>query len=192
MAKSCGDSSTSRLSRLYQASAVTTVAETLFLLLLGASAVALHSSLRLPLRLPGHNGLVWISLLMIGRLISQRRWAATTSSASAAAFSLLPILGFEDPLVPITYIIPGIVIDLGFMLSVRLTISPWTIALIGAAAYATKPLIRLLASAGSGFPYPSFAAGIAFPIALHALFGAIGAVAAILFLGLIRRARNPG
>jgi hypothetical protein len=108
MTKSDGNSSTNRLLKLYRDNDVTGVAEILFLVLLGASAVVLQSSLRLPLRLPGHNGLIWISLLMIGRLVSQRRWAATISSVSAATFSLFPILGFDDPFVPLAYVIPGI------------------------------------------------------------------------------------
>lgn len=192
MAKSDGSSSTNRLSKLYRDSTVTGVAEILFLVLLGASAVVLQSTLRLPLRLPGHNGLVWISLLMVGRLISQRPWAATISSVSAATFSLFPILGFDDPFVPLTYAIPGIVIDLGFRLSGRLTVSAWIVILLGAAAHATKPLIRLIVVLGSGFPFPSLETGLVTPVAFHLLFGAAGAIAALLFLGLIRRARKPG
>jgi len=183
MAKTNGVSLTSRLSKLYQTSAV---AETVFLILLGVLAVALHAYLRLPIKVPGHNGLFWMALLIFGRLASRRRWAATLSATSAAAISLLPILGFKDPLTPITFLIPGIVIDLGFRLPPRYVVSMLAIALIGAAAHTTKPLAKLLVSVGSGPPYPSLAAGIAYPIALHGLFGAIGAIVAVLSLKLIR------
>jgi hypothetical protein len=124
---------------------------------------------------------------MVGRLASQRRWATTTASASAAAFSLLPAMGFKDPLDTLTFFLAGIVIDVGSGLSNRAGPSAWTAALLGAAAHASKPLIRLLYLPLSGTPYPSLAAGIAYPIVLHALFGATGAVAAVLLLKLIRR-----
>jgi len=185
MDKSHGGSWTSRLLKLSQNKSVVFATEIVFLLLIGVTAVALHSVLRYPLKLHGRHGLELIGLLMAGRLVSQRRWAATTSSVGAAAFSLLPIMGFKDPLVHITYLIPGIVIDLGFMLSPR---SVWFIGLLGAAAHVTKPVLRLLVA---GFPFPAFVTGTAYPIALHTLFGAIGAIAATLALKLIRRPDRP-
>ncbi|MFQ5922103.1 MAG: hypothetical protein ACE5M4_04610 [Anaerolineales bacterium] len=175
---------TSRLSKLFQTSAA---AETIFLVVLGVLAVTLHAYLRLPIKVPGHNGLVWIGLLMVGRLVSRRRWAATISSTSAAATSLLPVMGFKDPLDAVTFLIPGIVLDLGFMLSPRFVVSLWAIALLGAIAHATKPVAKLLVSVGSGFPFPSLVAGVAYPLSLHALFGAAGAILALISLKLGRR-----
>ena len=184
MAKSLGVSVTSRLSKLFRTS---TAAETIFLIGLGVLAVTLHATLRLPIKVPGHNGLLWIGLLMIGRLVSQRRWAATVSSTSAAVTSVLPIMGFKDPIDAVAFLIPGIVLDLGFRLSPRLVVSLWAIALLGAVAHATKPVVKLLVSLGSGFPYPAFMAGVAYPLSLHALFGASGAILAAISLKLIRR-----
>ncbi|MEE9215932.1 MAG: hypothetical protein V3U32_00710 [Anaerolineales bacterium] len=174
---------TSRLSKLYRTNAI---AETLFLVFLGVVGVSVHAYLRWPLKVPGHNGLVWIALLMIGRLVSQRRWAATISSASAAAISLLPVMGFKDPLNTITFLIPGIVIDLGFLVSPRLVVSLWALALLGAFAHVTKPVAKLFVSLGSGFPYPSLIAGVFYPLSLHALFGAAGAILAAISVRLVR------
>jgi hypothetical protein len=152
--------------------------------------VALHASLRLPVKLPGHKGLLLIGLLMVGRLASQRRWASSTASASAGVIALLPALGFKDILDPLTFFLAGIVIDIGFGRSDRASSSVWTIALLGAVAHLTKPLTRLIYLPLTGTPYPSLVNGIAYPIALHALFGATGAVAAVFLLRLIRRPRK--
>jgi hypothetical protein len=84
---------------------------------------------------------------------------------------------------------PGSVIDLGYMLSSRITVSAWIVILLGAAAHATKPLIRLIVVMGSGFPFPSLETGILVPVGFHLLFGAI---IALLFLGLLRRGRKSG
>ena len=188
MEKSHGGSLINRLSRLYRTSAAT---ETLFLVLLGVVGVTLHAYLRLPIKVPGHNGLLWIALLMVGRLVSRRRWAASISSTSAAAISLLPVMGFKDPLDTITLLIPGIVIDLGFMVSPRIVVSLLALALVGAFAHATKPIAKLLVSVGTGFPYPSLIAGILYPLSLHALFGAAGAILAAISVRLIGRGDKP-
>lgn len=176
-----GGSLTSRLSKLSQNKTGAFAIEIVFLLLLGVSAVALQSALRYPFKLHGRHGLELIGLLMTGRLISRRRWAATTSSVGAAAFSLLPFLGFKDPMRHITFLLPGIIIDLGFMLSARSVILT---ALLGAAAHVSKPIFRLIAA---GFAYSSLADGVLFPIVLHMLFGGIGATAASLASRALRR-----
>jgi len=188
MENSHGGSLTSRLSRLYRTSVA---AEALFLILLGVVGVALHAYLRLPIKVPGHNGLLWIALLMVGRLVSQRRWAASISSTSAAAISLLPVMGFKDPLDTITLLIPGVVIDLAFLISPRLLASLVALALVGAFAHATKPIAKLIVSAGTGFPYPSLIAGILYPLSLHALFGAAGAILAAISVRLVSRDDKP-
>jgi hypothetical protein len=146
--------------------------------------VTLHAYLRLPLKVPGHKGLIWITVLMIGRLVSQRRWAATVTSSSAAATSLIPIMGFKDPIDTFAFLISGFVLDLGFILSPRLVLSLWGVAVLGAFAHATKPMSKYLASVGTGLPFPSMITGLAYPLLLHGLFGAIGAIAAALFLKL--------
>ena len=187
MAKSDGVSLTNQLSRRFRTSAA---AETVFLLGLGVLAVTLLAYLRLPLKIPGHKGLIWIGLLMVGRLVSHRRWAATTTSASAAATSLLPIMGFKDPLDTVVLLISGFVLDLGYLLSPRLVVSIWGVALLGALTHAVKPIAKVLVSAGSGFPYPSLITGLAYPLALHALFGAAGAILAVISIRLLRRGKK--
>lgn len=183
MEKSHGGSLTSRLSRLYRTNAA---AETIFLIGIGVLAVTLHAYLRLPIKVPGHKGLIWIGLLMAGRLISQRRWAATTTSAGAAVSSLLPIMGFKEPVDTAVFLISGIVVDLGFLLSPRLVVSLLGVSLLGAFAHSTKPVAKILISLGTGFPYPSLLAGILYPLSLHALFGAAGAILASISTRRIR------
>ena len=53
-------------------------AELIGLPLLGALAVVLHAGVDLSLKLPGHQGLAWMALLMFGRSLSGDRHAATT------------------------------------------------------------------------------------------------------------------
>lgn len=184
MTKSDGASLTSRLSRLYRTNAAI---ETAFLISLGVLAVTVHAYLRLPIKVPGHKGLFWIGLLIVGRLLSKRPWAATTTSTSAAITSLLPAMGFKDPLDTVAFFISGLVVDAGFRIAPRLVVSLWGIALIGAVAHSTKPLAKLVVSGGSLFTYQSLLSGVAYPLTLHALFGAAAALIAALAVRQFRR-----
>lgn len=189
MNRTTGDSLRNRALRLFQTSAA---AETIFLILLGAGAVALHAALRLPVKLPGHKGVLYIGMLMIGRLITTRPWSASTASASAGAVSLIPVLGFKDPLDPLTFFLAGLLIDVGFRYVRVDGRSIWSVALFGAVAYATKPLARSLYLPLTGTAYPSLINGILYPLGLHLLFGASGAVAAALLLSIVRRSKTDG
>ena len=146
----------------------------LFLLLLGVGTVVLPAILRLPLKLPGHHGVEWMALLMIGRTTSRYRWAASVSSAGAGLTALLPIWGSDDPILWLTYLLPGLVIDAGMPLVRRWGESLWSLAVLAGLAHGTKPLLRLAVGAIFGWPYGSLLGGVIYPLALHIVFGAIG------------------
>ncbi len=158
-----------------------------FLLSLGLAAVVLHAVWDRDLQLPGHHGLEWIALLVIGRTNSRFRWAATASCVGAAAISPLPMWGFGDPFMPLIYFLPGPVIDLGWRLAGRYQDKLWLLAPLCALAFATKPIVRLAISTVLGWPYGSLLYGFAWPLASHLLWGFLGASAG---LGLVKLARK--
>ncbi len=151
----------------------------LFLLLLGVGAVVLPAVLRLPLKLPGHHGIEWMALLMIGRTVSRYRWATSVSSVGAGLTALLPVWGSDDPIFWLTYLLPGLVIDVGMPLAGRWRMQPWSLAVLAGLAHGTKPLLRLAFGAIVGWPYGSLLAGVIYPLALHIAFGAIGGLLGI-------------
>jgi hypothetical protein len=149
------------------------------LLLLGAGSVVLPAVLRLPLKLPGHHGLEWMALLMLGRTVSRYRWAGSISGVGAGLTALLPVWGSDDPIFWLTYLLPALVIDLGLPLARRLSAQPWALAALAGLAHGTKPLLRLAFDMAAGWPYGSLVAGVLYPLALHILFGAIGGLIGI-------------
>jgi hypothetical protein len=151
----------------------------LFLVLLGVGAVALPTMLRLPLKLPGHQGLVWMALLMSGRTVSRYRWAASISGVGAGLTALLPLWGSDDPIFWLTYLVPSLVIDAGLPLAQRWRMQPWSLAVLAGLAHGTKPLLRLVFGALAGWPYGSLLGGVLYPLTLHILFGAIGGLIGI-------------
>ncbi len=156
---------------------------TVILLGLGVLAAIAHATFRLPLRLPGHHGLEWMALLVIARQVSAYRWGATVAASGAAASSLLPMLGFHDPLTPLTYLVPGIVIDLLCLLMP--TAKRHSVIFLGVAsalAYATKPLIQWAGGLALGLRFDSWSVGLAYLVAMHTLFAfAGGSIAAYLW-----------
>lgn len=158
--------------------------EILLLLGTGALAVVLHQSLRLPLGLPSRHGIEWMALLVLARASSRQRGAGSLASVGAAATSLLPVWGFDDPYVWLTYLLPGLVMDAAFTLLPRLEGKLWFLVLLGGLAHATKPLARWVISLANGWAYGSLLFGLAYPLATHILFGAVGGLlGALIVLG---------
>lgn len=149
--------------------------ELLGLLALGALAVAWHVLVRGRLRLgPGHQGLAWMALVMIGRLTSRMPWAAVATASGAAGATLLPFWRLGDPFLWVSYMAAGAIVDLGFAGFLRSRQVIWAIALLGGVAHATKPLIRSVIQMG-GWHYDSLIAGVPYPASTHFVFGAAGA-----------------
>ena len=165
--------------------------EALWLIGLGVGAVVLHATFRWPLRLPGHHGLLWMALLMVGRSLSRYRWASTVSSLGAAGAAFMPFWGFGDPFIGLIYFLPGPVIDGVFNLGRPWQEKAWFLATLAGLAHATKPLARLIISLLTGWPYGSLLFGLAYPLATHIVFGLLGGLAgAGLVWGLRRRGQR--
>jgi hypothetical protein len=158
------------------------------LLGLGAVAVLLHAALRDRVSLPpGHQGVAWIALLVVGRINSRLRWAGTLAALGAAGTSLVPLLGFGDPLQWVMYLAAGVTLDIAYLLVGGAREHLWLLVLLGGLAHVTKPLLRLGISAFTGWPYGSLLWGAAYPLATHFMFGAIGAALGCGLLFIDRR-----
>lgn len=171
---------------------IATLAEILFLMLIGLAAITIHSRLKLQLGIPGHQGLIFIGLIMAGRLSSGRATAASLSCLTASALSFLPFWGFQNIFFPITFLIPGLLID--FILNsinykkgknIFFTFILF-ISLTGGLAYMTIPLTRLLITLITGLPFGAFVKyGYFIPITSHFIFGFVGAF--IVSLAFVKR-----
>lgn len=159
----------------------------LFLASLGVTIMLLEQAFRWPLQLPGHHGLESMALLVLGRLACSSPWSATLVGASAAVAA--PFMGADHGvLTPLYYLLPGVVLDLGYRLAPQL-ITRFLIALpvLAALAFATKPVIRVLASELFGMQFGSLRAGPVYPIFTHLMFGFLGALAAVLIWRVTER-----
>jgi hypothetical protein len=152
-------------------------AEIILLMGIGAIGVLLHAKFRIPIGIPGRYGLIYMAILISGKLISKKSYAASLSGVGAA-FMLLAPLGFHDPFMPLYYILPGFITDLGFRMGNIWRTKLILIAVICGAAYMTIPLSRIIITAISGFSYESFIKwGFFGATAMHLLFGFAGGLA---------------
>jgi hypothetical protein len=150
--------------------------EAAWLVGLGAVAVFVHAATRQRFDLPpGHEGLVLVALLLVGRAPSKARWAGLTAAAGAASVSMLPVWGFGDPYRWAEYLLIGVTLDVGFWALYRWNTKLWLLAPLGGIAFMTKPLLRTEISAFTGMPFPSLLWGVAYPAMTYFIFGLVGA-----------------
>lgn len=153
------------------------IAEFLLLAATGAVGVALHAYLRLHLRLPGYHGLIYIPLLLAGKLISGKKYAGSISSIGAAAMLLLPV-GFKAPVIPFIFLFPGFILDiLSFSLPKQKNNFLLTAFFTGT-AYSVIPLLKIIFFLFTPYHSNSFAAGFLYPVISHFAFGFAGGLLA--------------
>ncbi|GGI20860.1 hypothetical protein [Oxalicibacterium faecigallinarum] len=163
--------------------------EVILLLAVGVLAAVLHQSLRIPLRMPGYHGMEWFALLILARLLSNRSSAGMVVGLGAAtkAFVYAGSIGLDGKSAQmLTYLLQGCIVDV--LLFRSRSPLPWFVWLpaVGAITHMIAPLTRNVFSGISAgtIEFGSLIHGIGYPLATHALFGAIGASAGLLiYLG---------
>jgi hypothetical protein len=180
MSVAAGESSPRKLFGIIDLVGPLTAGRALFLVSLGVAIVLLEQAFRWPLQLPGHHGLEAMALLVLGRLACTNPWSATLVGASAAVAA--PLAGADHGvLMPLFYVLPGIVLDLGYRLWPQLVGRFLLfVPLLAALAFSMKPVVRVLANQLFGMQFGSLRAGPVYPILTHLMFGFLGALAAVL------------
>ena len=153
----------------------------------GVLAVVLHRAYDMSLGLPGHHGMEWMALMIMGRASSRFRGAGTITSLGASLASTLPFLHGGNPFTWLFYLLPGPVMDFAFRYFPGIANKVWFLVLLGGLAHVTKPIGQLTVNLITGWPFGSFRYGVLYPFASHLLFGMIGGlVGALIVLGIQR------
>jgi hypothetical protein len=165
--------------------------EALLLISGGVAAVVLHRAIDLSLGLPGHHGIEWMAIMIIGRASSKYRGAGTLTSIGASFASVMPFLAGDNPITWAYYLLPGPVMDLAFRYLPRYAHKLWFMALLGGFAHMTKPVGQLTVNLVTGWPIGSFRFGVLYPFASHILFGMIGGfLGGLIVLGVNRYSKK--
>ncbi len=184
-----GNSSPRRLFGAIELTGDLTAGRLIWLLSLGVAAVVLEQAFRWPLQMPGHHGIEAMALYVLGRLSCRNAWSATTTAAGATVAA--PMLGIDHgALMPLFYLLPGVLLDLGFRIRPKAGLYLAWLPFVAALAWASKPVLRVFASLGLGMQFGSLRAGPAYPILTHLLFGFVGGLAAVLLWRASERASD--
>jgi hypothetical protein len=151
-----------------------TAVEILFLFLMGVIAMLIHAKLRIPMHLPGKSGLLFMMIVVSAAASSRFSFGASITCMGSATLLLFANLGFDDPFMPIVYILLGVFMDLIFGLAKTINSNVFIVALASGLSWMLIPLIRSGVSLLTGFPYQSLLGGIAYPLFTHFIFGLIG------------------
>ncbi|MBK8784664.1 MAG: hypothetical protein IPO22_23350 [Anaerolineales bacterium] len=187
-----GTSSLKTASKAFPTEWSLTWIEALLLIGGGVMAVVLHRALDMSLGLPGHHGIEWMAIMILGRASSKFRGAGTLTSIGASFASVLPFLHGDNPFTWIYYLLPGPVMDLAFRYLPRYANKLWFMVLLGGFAHMTKPIGQLTINLLTGWPIGSFRFGVVYPFASHLLFGMIGGLlGAMVVFGINRFSNKP-
>lgn len=184
-----GKSSPKTISKAFPTNVSVQTAELILLAAIGAVGVLVHAYLRTPLKMPGHYGIIYMGILLSGKLLSKRNYAGSLSSIGAAAMLLLP-LGFKDPFIPVIYMFPGLIIDVLYYNFRKLQPNVFFLAVICGLAYTMIPVTRIFITAITGFPFGSLLTGFLYPVFTHFIFGAIGGSIAAGSSALIKKRKK--
>ena len=93
---------------------ISSVLEVILLLLAGVLAIVLHARLRIPINVPGHHGIEFMTVIIAARLASKIKWASSISALGIGVFILFPVLGFKDPMMGFNYMLPLFLVDIAY------------------------------------------------------------------------------
>lgn len=182
-----GNSSPRKLFGNIELTGSLSIGRLIWLLSLGVATVLLERRFNWSLQMPGHHGIEAMALLMLGRLSCTSRWSATIAASSAAVAA--PALGAEHGvLMPLFYLLPGVLLDLGYRLRPKADLFVLYLPLVSALAWASKPVLRVIANTTLGMQFGSLRAGPVYPILTHLMFGFVGGLVAVLLWRATERA----
>ena len=170
----------------------TRVRELTTIALIAVMVLIAKTVLRMPIKLPGHSGVLWIALLLIGRFIVRRPGAATAMGLIGGTLIALFQPSDAGLLFSVAkYVLPGLVLDvLAPLFGARFDLFMPAIV-SGATAHASKVAVDLVQGCVAGLRGAFLLAGTTAALVFHIAFGALGGLVAVLVLRMLIRARVP-
>jgi len=147
-------------------------------------AMVIHAKLRIPLQLPGRQGVIFLTLIIVGRGLSKFPFAGSIACTGSALILATSLLGFREPLTPVIYILIGFILDILYMNFRK--VMPFVMATLLSCGigWMFVPLIKFGIASLTGLLFTSFRFGLAWPVATHLFFGLAGGLLGASILNL--------
>ncbi|RAU98246.1 hypothetical protein DQP58_06060 [Mycobacterium colombiense] len=141
--------------------------------LVAVAVIVASTDIRMPLGLPGHRGLIWLTLLVAVALVTARRETVLAVGATSS-IAALPIHGLSDPLWSSRYVAAAaLLFAVGFVPVVRL--HRWLLALAAAPIH----LVALANSVSTGHTMSAWVSnGMLERAEWHVIFGLVAGLLA--------------
>ena len=130
--------------------------EILLLILAGVLISVLRAYLRIPMNIPGRQGIIVMALLISSRALSKNGFASSITMLGSSLMMFLPFMGFKDPYLPFIYIVLGISLDFLWRRFDLNTRNIFIAAFFGGIVYMLIPIIRFGLFSSSVFIYSEF------------------------------------
>jgi hypothetical protein len=150
------------------------VRDLVLLALLAALIVVTKMVLRIPIKVPGHSGVLWMAALVIGRGLVRRPWAGSILGFVSGVLAVALVGGASGPLLWVKYLAPGMMLDLIDVVIPGGLRDRFVGTLAGAIANCAKLLSATVVALLMGLDAGFLVVGLGVSAVSHAFFGGLG------------------
>jgi ABC-type thiamin/hydroxymethylpyrimidine transport system permease subunit len=160
--------------------------ELLLLATIAALIVAATVALKLPVKMPGHSGLVWMALLVVARCVVPKPGAAAAAGLLSGAVAIFLGVGDRGALnTLLSHAAAGLGVDAVLTLAGA---GAWACAAAGLAGNLAKLGVKIALEVWIGIPTGFILLGRLYPTAIYIVFGLLGGLLGFLVVQALRRA----
>jgi len=166
------------------------ILESVFLFFIGIAPIIFHYRSGYNLGIPGHHGLEFMLLIMIGRTVTRSKWASVMIMMGIITAFLIPYVGIKNPMTAIIIVMPPFIVDLIYNFVRKWRNNILLLALTGGIAYTILPIYKTILYLVSGIPYKPVLLNPVYPFITHFIFGFTGALLGAGIVLTIRKNRK--
>lgn len=148
--------------------------------------IALSNLIRIPMHIPGHMGLIWITILTFCCLTFKKAGAGILAGIVAGFLVAVLAIGNDGPFGFFKYFIPGLTMDLIFTFIPSMVKKWYLIAITAAFSHWTKLLCNYVIGMILNLPQGFLLMGVQLATINHLVFGLCGGVMAYIIHSKIK------
>ena len=142
--------------------------------------IVLSKLIRIPMHIPGHSGLIWMTILTFCCLTFRKPGAGTLAGIVAGFLVMVLAIGNDGPFGFFKYFLPGLTMDLIFTLIPYMAKKWYLTAIIAAFSHWTKLLCNYIIGSILNVPQGFLIAGVQIATINHLAFGFCGGMLAYI------------
>lgn len=152
--------------------------------------IAVSNLIRIPMHIPGHTGLVWISILTFCCLTYRKAGAGTLAGIVSGFLATVFVIGNDGPFVFFKYFLPGLTMDLIFS-SIAYMASKWyLVAIVAAVSHWMKLFCNYIIGSILNLPQGFLITGLKITTINHFVFGFCGGLLAFIIYSRTKYLRS--